>query len=423
VNILLVHQNFPGQFRYLAPTLAADPGNRVVAFSMVRPPPRIPGVQTVSYRPGRGVHPQVHPWVQDFEAKVIRGQVAMKAARKMRDEHDFVPELIFAHHGWGESLFLKEVWPKARVLLYSEWFYPLQGGDLGFDPEFETDREAAGARLRAKNAHNYLAMDAADAGVSPTRWQRDTHPEWFRDRIRVIHDGVDTNRLRPATRLPPLRLAIPADNACAIEAGEVVLSQGEEIVTFVNRNLEPYRGYHVFMRALPELLRQRPKARVVIVGGNETSYGARPAQGSWKQRCLDEVRADLDLSRVYFVGKLPYPAFVTLMQMTSVHAYLTYPFVLSWSLLEAMACEAAVVASDTGPVREVVTDGETGRLVDFFSASGLVNAICELLEDTGERRRLGQAARQRIVDDYDLRTRCLPAQLRLIREVALGDAR
>lgn len=417
MNILLVHQNFPGQFKHLAPILAADKGNRVVAFTMTPNTQPIPGVQMVCYQPGRGTNPQTHPWAQDLEAKVIRGQVAMKAARKMRDEYGFSPDLIYAHPGWGESLFLKEVWPRAKLLIYAEWYYPLHGADTGFDAEFQSAGEEAICRLRVKNAHNLLAMEAADAGISPTHWQRNTHPAWFRDRIQVAHDGVDTQVIRPRTDLPSLRLGIPADADCGIEAGSVVLTQGEEIITFVNRNLEPYRGYHIFMRALPELLHRRPRARVVIVGGNETSYGAKPGQGSWKQQFLNEVRADIDLSRVHFVGKIPYQSFLTLMQISMVHTYLTYPFVLSWSLIEAMACGAAIVASDTAPVGEVITDGETGRLVDFFSVDSLTQTICELLDDPAQCIRLGRNARELAVDRYDLKTSCLPQQLRLIQNL------
>jgi glycosyltransferase involved in cell wall biosynthesis len=419
MNILLVHQNFPGQFKHLAPALAADPTNRVVGFTMSAHP-RVSGVQMVHYRPGRGSSANIHPWVSDIEAKVIRGEVAFKAARKMRDEHGFVPDLIFSHHGWGESLFLKEVWPKARQLLYCEWFYPLHGADVGFDPEFLKNDAGSLCKLRMKNAHNLLCMDEADAGLSPTHWQRSTHPDWFKPRIQVIHDGVDTDLVAPRPDLKTLRLPIPADEACGIPAGEVHLSRDDEIVTFVNRNLEPYRGYHIFMRALPELLRRRPRARVVIVGGNETSYGARPEKGTWKQHFLDEVRGDIDLSRVHFVGKIPYPSFLALLQMATVHIYLTYPFVLSWSLIEAMSCAGAIVASDTAPVREVIADGETGRLVDFFSQSALVDRVCELLDDPAQRARLGARARELAVSRYDLRRRCLPAQLALVRSLAEG---
>jgi glycosyltransferase involved in cell wall biosynthesis len=315
-------------------------------------------------------------------------------------------------------LFLKEVWPQARLLQYCEWYYRSEGTDTGFDPEFQNSNLEALCRVRSKNANNLLAMEAADAGVSPTYWQRETYPAWFRDRIQVVHDGVDTVAIQPRTGLPPLHLPIPVDAGCGIAAGQIVLTQGEEIITFVNRNLEPYRGYHIFMRALPELMRRRPHARIVIVGGNNTSYGAKPVQGTWKQQFLDEVRGDIDLSRVHFVGQVPYTGLLGLLQMSTVHAYLTYPFVLSWSLIEAMASGAAIVASDTAPVREVITDGETGRLVDFFSGTALNDAICELLDDPLQRARLGRAARELAVDRYDLRSRCLPQQLKLVQEGA-----
>lgn len=418
MNILLVHQGFPGQFKHLAPALAADQAYRVVGFGMMRTPPRIPGVAMVAYRPERSTTAGIHPWVSDLETKVIRGHAAMKAARRLRDEEGFVPDVIFAHHGWGESLFLKDVWPRSPLLIYSEWYYLLHGSDADFDPEFGAPTEERQCRLRVKNAHNLLAMEAADAGVAPTRWQRDTHPAWFRERIEVIHDGIDCAALSAPSQIQPLRLTVPADADCWVLGHEVVLRPGDEIVTFVNRNLEPYRGYHIFMRALPELLRQRPQAKVVIVGGNGTSYGARPSQGTWKQRFFDEVRGDLDLSRVYFVGNLDHPQFLHLLRLATVHTYLTYPFVLSWSLLEAMACGCAIVASDTAPVREAISEGETGRLVDFFSVSALTARICELLDDPVQRARLGAAARAFVVEHYDLRTNCLPRQIELIKRVA-----
>ena len=419
MNILLVHQNFPGQFKHIAPALGAQGRHRVVSFGMKASAP-IPGVQAVHYRPGKGSTPAIHPWALDFESKMIRGDVAFKAALKMRDEHGFVPDLIFAHHGWGEPIFLKEVWPRAKLLLYCEWYYPLQGADVCFDAEFQAPDPRAICRMRAKNAHNLMAYELADAGVSPTHWQADTHPAWFRPRIQVIHDGVDTTVVKPALERRPLRLPIPADEGAGIPAGEVTLQPDDEIISFVNRNLEPYRGYHVFIRAVPELLRRRPRAHIVIVGGNSVSYGAPCPEGSWKQRFLAEVRDDIDWRRVHFVGNIPYASFLQLLQLTTVHTYLTYPFVLSWSLIEAMACEGAIVASDTEPVREVITDGETGRLVPFFDRGAMVDRICELLDDAPQRQRLGQAARALAVARYDLHSRCLPAMLRYMGEVARG---
>jgi glycosyltransferase involved in cell wall biosynthesis len=247
-------------------------------------------------------------------------------------------------------------------------------------------------------------------GISPTGFQADTFPAAFRDRISVIHDGIDTDHVRPDAGA---RFTLPDGR---------VLTRDDEVVTFVNRNLEPYRGYHVFMRALPRLLRERPNAQVLIVGGDEVSYGSKPPKGqTWKQIFIDEVRgqiADDDWARVHFLGRVPYTVFVPLLQVSRVHVYLTYPFVLSWSLFEAMSAGAAIVASNTAPVREAIAEGKTGLLVDFFDRDALVGQVCRLMEDSRLRDRLGQAARAHVRAQYDLRRICLPQQLDWIARLA-----
>ncbi|MEO5672175.1 MAG: glycosyltransferase, partial [Ramlibacter sp.] len=269
------------------------------------------------------------------------------------------------------------------------------------------------ARVLLKNANNLLHMQAADSGLSPTQWQADTFPQPFRSRINVAHDGVDTTIVKPR---PDVSLALRS------AGGALHLTRADEVITFVNRNLEPYRGFHVFMRALPQLLARRPHARVVIVGDNRASYGANPGDGrTWRQVCTDEVRPsipDSDWARVHFVGQLDYVTFIALLQLSRVHIYLTYPFVLSWSLLEAMSAGCAIVASDTAPVREAIEHGVTGRLVDFFDTQALASSVCRLLEDEGERVRLGAAARQHAVRHYDLQSICLPRQLAWVRALA-----
>lgn len=203
--------------------------------------------------------------------------------------------------------------------------------------------------------------------------------------------------------------------------GALQLGQDDEVITFVNRNLEPYRGYHQFMRALPALQKARPKARVVIIGGNEVSYGAAPPAGpdgkaqTWREIFLNEVKGELDLSRVHFVGKVPYTDYLRVLQVSTVHVYLTYPFVLSWSLLEAMSAGCAIVASDTAPVREAIRHGETGQLVNFFDPAALVQQVLALCENPAERARLGAAARAFAVENYDLETQCLPRQMAWVR--------
>ena len=405
MKILFVHQNFPGQYKHLAPALARE-GHDVVALSMRKHPPTMwQGVRVLTYQAQRGSSKQLHPWVSDFETKVIRGEACLQAALQLKKD-GFEPDAIVVHPGWGEGLFLRDVWPHARIGLYCEFFYRTEGQDVNFDPEFARDDDLAASRLRIKNAANLLQMEEATAGLAPTHWQASTFPEPFRSKISVAHDGIDTQLVAPRPDV-----VVPLRNA----AGDVELTRRDEVITFVNRNLEPYRGYHIFMRALPALLAARPNARVVIVGADDVSYGARPPQGrTWKQVFLEEVRpriSDADFKRVMYVGTLEYPQFLTMLQLSTVHVYLTYPFVLSWSLLEAMSAGCAIVASDTAPVREAIRHDQTGKLVDFFDVEGLAKQVAELCADAEQRKVLGANARAHAVANYDLQTVCLPRQL------------
>ena len=402
MKILFIHQNFPGQFKFLAPALAQQ-GHSVVAMTMQKTEAKAwQGVRLFHYAAKRGTTPNAHPWVTDFETKTIRAEACFRAALKLRAE-GFTPDVIVAHHGWGESLFLKDVWPHAKLAIYCEFYYHPHGADVGFDPEFPVNDEGEVCRLRLKNLNNLLHFEVADAGISPTHWQASTFPEPFKTKITVVHDGIDTVALAPD---PSVSLTLN---------GNLVLTRKDEVITFVNRNLEPYRGYHIFMRALPEILKRRPKARVLIVGADDVSYGARPENGQkWKDIFAKEVRpliSDADWSRVHFLGNVPYTAFIPLLQLSSVHVYLTYPFVLSWSLLEAMSVGCAIVASDTQPLHEAIKHDETGRLVNFFDVQKLASEVCGLLDDPEERARLGANARAFAQTNYDLQTVCLPRQL------------
>ena len=401
MKILIAHQNFPGQFKHLAPALHAQ-GHELAIMCMNRfeGARGLERVRVVRTSLTRGNTPGQHPWMVDFESKFLRGEASYRSAVKLRAS-GFTPDVILAHPGWGEALFLKDVWPKARLGLYLEYYYGSRGGDSEFDPEFPAPAgDDDNSRLRMKNAGNWMMLGEIDAGLSPTVWQASTFPAAFRERISVIHDGIDTLRVAPNAEA---ELTLPDGTVCRA---------GDPIITFVNRNLEPYRGYHVFMRALPALQAACPNARVVIVGADGVSYGAKPPQGqTWKQIFLAEVQGQLDMSRVHFVGQLPYGQFLTLLQVAAVHVYLTYPFVLSWSLLEAMSAGCAIVGSDTAPLLEAIRHGDTGRLVGFFDGAALVAQVAELLQDPAERARLGANARAFAQSHYDLRTVCLPRQI------------
>ncbi|THD83485.1 glycosyltransferase [Aliigemmobacter aestuarii] len=405
MKILFVHQNFPGQFLHLAPemqkrgheclALTDAANNRASAIPVLKYRHSSPAPDPAACRLGR-----------NYTQMSDRGVTVARAALQMR-EKGYVPDVIFGHSGWGETLFLKEVWPEAKLIVYAEFYYKGRGADVGFDPEFDKPSFDQVMIAQGRTAHLGQALIHADAGLSPTEWQASTYPPVLRDRITVIFDGVDTDLVRPD---PSASLTLPNGR---------VLRAGDEVLTFVNRNLEPYRGYHTFIRALPRVLADRPEAQVVIVGGDDVSYGRPAPEGrTWKDIFLSEVEGRLDLSRVHFMGKVPYPTFVSMMQVSRVHAYLTYPFVLSWSMLEAMSAGCCVIGSDTAPVRELIQDGVNGRLVDFFDVEGWSKMLIKGLARPDRFDDLRQAARRTIVENYDLRGVCLPRMVEFVESFA-----
>ncbi|MCD4486720.1 glycosyltransferase family 4 protein [Chromobacterium vaccinii] len=380
MKILLIHQNFPGQLRHIAEDLKTRPGIDLLAVGRDTAP-GLQGVRLLRYKPHRQPSRQAHPYLYSYEDAVLHGQAVLRSLQPLANR-GYRPDVILAHPGWGETLFLKDLFPNARLIHYCEFFYHGRGADADFDPEFPLSLDGA-ARLRARNALHLLNLENADAGICPTHWQHSLHPAAYRDKLHVAHEGIRTELLKPD---PAAELALPNGRT---------LRAGEKIVTYVARNLEPYRGFHVFMRALPELLRAEPDCQVVIVGGDGVSYGSAPTDAAhWREKLLRENPVDLD--RVHFLGKVPYEVYRKALQVSAVHVYLTYPFVLSWSLLEAMASGCRIVASDTAPLREVIRDGVNGNLVDFFDREALIEKVREALrEDAPGMRRQARRTAER----------------------------
>ena len=406
MKILFVHQNFPGQFLHLAPELARR-GHEVLALTD-QANNRTQTINVLKYKSDPvTVDPVATRLGRNFTQNSDRGVSCARAALQLRQQRGYVPDVIFGHSGWGETLFLKEIWPEAKLIVYAEFYYKGRGADVGFDLEFGKASFDQVMIAQGRAAHLGQSLVHADAGLAPTHWQASTFPPPLRRMIEVIFDGVDTDLVRPD---PAATLTLPNGQT---------LRAGDEVLTFVNRNLEPYRGYHTFIRALPDVLAARPQAQVVIVGGDEVSYGAAPKDGkSWKEVFLAEVRDRLDLSRVHFMGKVPYPTFLSILQVSRVHAYLTYPFVLSWSMIEAMAAGCHVVGSQVPPVAEAIDDGLNGSLVDFFDVPAWSRTLTTALADPARFDPLRQAARQTAITRYDLRAVCLPKMVQFVEGFA-----
>lgn len=414
MKILFVHQNFLGQYKHLAPALAKK-GHTVVALGEKKnlKQPSIDalskvGVKLLAYDTPKGASHSTHHYIRGLEAAVRRAQAVVRTTLSLR-EKGFIPDVVCAHPGWGEALYLKDVFPEAKHLYFLEFFYRSRGSDVGFDPEFPNGLDDL-FRVRTKNTTLLLSLDAMDWGVSPTAWQRDQHPAAFHKQISLIHDGINTKTVRPN----------PEASVTLKDQG-LTLTQKDEVITYVARNLEPYRGFHTFARSLPAIHRRHPNAHVLILGGDEVSYGRRPPEGeTYRQKYLAEIQDQVDLNRVHFLGKLPYSSYLSVLQVSSAHVYLTYPFVLSWSMLEAMAAGALVIGSATPPVKEVLRHEENGLLVDFFNTEEIANAVTRVLEDPTRMQPLREKARQTVVETFDLETVCLPQHIALIENLAAG---
>lgn len=403
-RILFIHQNFPGQFPHIAAAarakgykLAAICGPDVKGF---------PGVDLRRWKLARGTTQGLFDPATRAEADLLRAYAAADVAAVLKKD-GFVPDLIVGHPGWGEMLMMGEIFPGVPQIAFGEFYYQSHGGDVNFDREFEPDSLPASMRVHAKNMGLALSYASAEIIVCPTPFQASTFPDGLRSRIRILHEGVDVSHAR---RKPNAKLKLKSG---------LTLDGSTPVITFINRNFERLRGFHIFMRALPALLERCPDAQVVVIGtdGGKGYGGPLPGGQTWKQKMLAEVGDRLDMSRVHFTGPLPHAEMIAALSISWGHVYYTYPFVLSWSLVEAMACECLILGSDTGPVRDAITPGVDGVLNDFFDVDALGRAMIEACETPDAFQAMRGRARDKAMAMFDRETVGVPGWMALIEEV------
>lgn len=404
MDLLFLHPNFPGQFRRIAQALALESGVRVWGMgdeSWIGSGQSLPGVEVIRYRAVAAAAEATHPWVRGFEQSVRRGVAVIERLAELK-RGGFEPDAIVTHPGWGDAYFVRDYFPGADVIGLFEYCYRPRGADVGFDPEFPTRVDDI-FRLHVTNSAQLLALESCHRGVCPTPWQKSLYPAAYQSKLQVLHEGIDTVRVAPVSGA---RFTLPNGRT---------LHKGDEVLTFASRCLEPYRGFHQFMRSLPRILRERPQAQVLVLGDNAAHYGPKPpGGGGWKEFYQAQLHGQVDWHRVHFLGALPYDEYLSVLQVSSAHVYMTYPFILSWSMLEAMSAGCLLLASDTAPVRDVVQDGENGLLFDFFDTSRLATLAIQALSEPGAHTAMRERARQTIVERYDFQQVCLPQYKALI---------
>lgn len=399
MNILFLHRGFPAQFKYLVKEFTKDPFNMVM-FITNNQNVKIDGVIKLVYQVQQGYNENCHPYLQIYEEAIRHGQASAAILLQLKQK-GIKPDVIYGF-SWGPSMFVKDIFPDVPYICYFEWF--VRTHDSVYDFGGRILDENRKAELKCNNSHVLMDLYNSDGGISPTLWQKSQFPKEYQDKIKLLHDGVDTDIHKPNIEAE-LKIS-----------DELTLTANDEVITYATRGMEPYRGFPEFMEAVAILQKKRPNAHFVIAGDNINYYSPRLSEGSYKEIMLQKL--NLDMRNIHFVGTLPYEEYVKLLQISSVHIYLTYPLILSWSILDAMATGCCIVASNTKPVLEVIKDNENGLLVDFPNVEKLVERIEYALElrinNPDEMQRIKANARQTIVDNYALKD-LLPRHIEFIK--------
>ncbi len=398
MELLLIHQNHPGQFRDLTPALERR-GHRVLGLGASPRGQRLDYAWQAPALPAGLVDPLL-------ETNLHRAARVQGRCLQLR-EQGYRPDAVIAHSGWGELLYLADIWPEAVLIAYPELYAtPLLLG-YGFDADLGEPSPALRAQWRRGNLMGLAAVADADACVVPTRFARDTFPPHLRSRFHVLHEGI---ALPTTTGTTSLRLQ-----------DGTTLVKGDPVITFASRNLEPLRGFRSFLRALPAVLAARPDTRAVIVGGTGSGYGAPSSHpGGHKGELLALLGHRLPLERVHFLPPLAHRDLLALFRISAAHVHLSYPYALSWSLLEAMASGALVVGSDNPPLNEVIQHGHNGLLVPFNDSDRLTETLLAVLADPPAFAAMAEAGRATVAARYEVNRaaeafEALICSLRLLR--------
>lgn len=407
MNILFAHPNFPGQFKHLAKHFGEKNGSRVVFITTYYNKPAPKGVEVLISRPNEAPkNSNTHQYLRPFEKAAYAAQSMWRVCDQLK-KTGFKPDIIYAHPGWGDCLLIKDIFPDTPFIAYMEFYYRAFGADVHFHPKsiIRPDRVA---KVRFKNATNLLNLEACDWAISPTKWQASLHPSDFYHKFSVLHEGIDTELIKPLKKKESLKLP-----------NGKYLPEDAEIITYVARNFEPYRGFEEVMRAISILMQQRPKAHFLIVGNDGVSYGATLSDGkTYKQKMLAEL-TNLDHNRLHWFRRLAFEEYIKILSHSMVHIYMTVPFVLSWSFLESMSMGCSIVASRTIPLFEVVEDGKNALFAEFFEPEDIAKKVVYLLDNEELRMELGKNAREFVIKNYDIK-KILPIYEKLIIDVANG---
>jgi glycosyltransferase involved in cell wall biosynthesis len=384
MHVLFVHQNYPAQFGQTARWLVSRMGWQCT-FVSEEASGGDAGVQCVRYQVAGGATELSHYCSRTFENTVWRAYAVYEACKH---ELCSAPDLVVGHSGLTSTLFLRNLF-ECPVINYFEYYYQRRNGDIDFRPEYPAG-ELDYLRVQTRNAMILLDLENCDAGYCPTAWQRSLFPKAFGSKLEVIFDGVDTQLWRRRADAPR-------------RVGGRRIPRHTRIVTYVSRGLESMRGFDIFMQVARRIYESYPDVVFLVIGSDGMYYGGDERfiqTPSFKEHVLSQ--GDFDLRKFHFTGWIPAEELAALLSLSDLHIYLTVPFVLSWSLFDALACGCVVLASATAPVREVLRDQENGLLADFYDVDTLASRAIDVLRDPAAFRPLAEAGAAMIRREFCL---------------------